>query len=435
MTAPSDLSDPARLSARAARDAIRAGRLAPAALLEACLDRIADRDSTVRAWAFLDPALPRAARPPGGALSGLPVGVKDIIETADMPTACGSPIHEGRRTGRDAACVAALRAAGGIVMGKTATTEFAAFTPTVTRNPHDHTRTPGGSSSGSAAAVADFQVPLAIGTQTAGSVLRPAAYCGVVGYKPSFGTIDTAGMQPFAVSLDTLGVFARSVGDAGLFAAALSDWSALADPLPVPPTRVRLIPAPAWDRATQAARAALAAAASRVSDAGVPVDDSPLPDDLAEALAELLAVQERIQLSEGRRALAWERAQHADRLSSGLRAHLDSVADLPFEALQSARRIQAEGQRRIAARMAEGEVWLTLPATGEAPEGTATGDPVFCRVWTALHLPAISLPHGRGPAGLPLGLQLVGRPGGDPALLSAAAWLETKLEPAGAPGA
>jgi len=435
MSAPSDLSDPARLSARDACDAIRAGRLAPALLLEACLDRIAGRDATVRAWAYLDPALPRAERPAAGTLSGLPVGVKDIIETADMPTACGSPIYKGRQTRRDAACVAALRAAGGVVMGKTATTEFAAFTPTTTRNPHDHTRTPGGSSSGSAAAVADFQVPLAIGTQTAGSILRPAAFCGVVGYKPSFGTIDTAGMQPFAASLDTLGVFARTVSDAGLFAATLSNWRALANAQPVPPIRVRLIPAPAWDRATPAALAALTNAASRIADAGVTVDDSPLRDDLAEELAVLLEAQERILFCEARRALAWERAQHADCLSPGLRAHLESVANLPFEVLQRARRLQAEGQRRIAAQMTEGEIWLTLPATGEAPEGTATGDPVFCRVWTALHLPAISLPHGRGPAGMPLGLQLVGRPGDDPALLSAAAWLEGHLDPAGAPGA
>jgi Asp-tRNA(Asn)/Glu-tRNA(Gln) amidotransferase A subunit family amidase len=435
MTTTPDLSDPARLGARPARDAIRAGKLDPAALREATLGRIAERDAAVQAWAFLDPALPRAARLTGGTLSGLPIGVKDIIETADMPTACGSLIHHGRRTRRDAACVAALRVAGGVVMGKTATTEFAAYTPTVTRNPHNPAHTPGGSSSGSAAAVADFQVPLAIGTQTAGSILRPAAFCGVVGYKPSFGTIDTAGVQPFAASLDTLGVFARSVGDAGLLAAALSGWEALADPQPAPPIRVRLIPAPAWDRATRGGLAALASAAGRIADAGVPVDDTPLPDDLTEELAALLAVQERIQLCEGRRALAWEQAHHADRLSPGLRAHFESVADLPFEALQAARQRQAQGQRYIEERIAQGEVWLTLSAPGEAPAGTETGDPVFCRVWTALHLPAIGLPHGRGPGGLPLGLQLVGRPGADAELLSAAAWLESRLEAVGAPGA
>ena len=271
-----------------------------------------------------------------------------------MPTACGSPIHEGRRTGRDAACVAALRATGGVVMGKTATTEFAAYTPTVTRNPHAPAHRPGGSSSGSAAAVADFQVPLASGTQTAGSVLRPAAFCGLVGYEPSFGTIDTAGMQPFATSLDTLGFFACSVGDAGLFAAALSGWDALADPHPARPARVRLIPAPAWDRATPEARANLASAAGRIAEAGVPVDDSLLPDALTEEIAALLPAQERSQLCERRRTLAWELAQHADRLSPG-------------------------------------------------------------------------------PAGLPLGVQLVGRPAGDPALL-AAARLDAWLNPAGAPG-
>ncbi|WP_114966411.1 amidase [Alkalilacustris brevis] len=439
MSTASNLSDPARLSARAALAAIRAGRLSPAALVEACLDRIANRDAVVKAWAFLDPAVPRAAAgcvdPSAGPLAGLPVGVKDILETSDMPTACGSPIYEGRHTGRDAACVAALRSAGGLVMGKTATTEFAAFTPTDTRNPHAPGHTPGGSSSGSAAAVADFQVPLAIGTQTAGSIVRPAAFCGVVGFKPSFGTIDTSGMHHFASSLDTLGVFARSVGDAGLFAAAMSGWKALADPQPAPPTRVRLIPAPAWDRATPEALAALTSAAERVAEAGVPVDDSPLPDELADEITALLVAQERIQLCEGRRALAWERMAHLDRLSPGLRDHFESVADIPFEGLLEDRRLLVEGRRRIAALMAEGEVWLTLPAPGEAPEGMTTGDPVFCRAWTALHLPAIALPHGTGPAGLPLGVQLVGRPGGDPALLATAAWLETRLEPAGAPGA
>lgn len=429
------LSDPARLAARTARDAIRAGRLAPEALLEACLDRIAARDALVQAWAFLDPALPRAARPGPGALSGLPVGVKDIVETADMPTDCGSAIHRGRRTGRDAACVAALCGAGGVVMGKTATTEFAAYEPTATRNPHDPAHTPGGSSSGSAAAVADFQVPLAIGTQTAGSILRPAAFCGVVGYKPGFGTIDTAGLQPFAASLDTLGVFARSVDDAGMFAAALSGWAALDDLRPVAPARVRLIPAPAWDRASPAGLAALASAAARIADAGVVVDDSPLPAEMTAEFDALLAVQERLQLMEGRRALEWERRSHPELLSDNLRGHLDSVARLPFEALQAARRTQAEAQARVAATMAPGEVWLTLPAPGEAPAGMATGDPVFCRIWTALHLPAISLPHGCGPGGLPLGVQVIGPPGADPALLAAAMWLEAQLDPAPCPRA
>lgn len=430
-----DLSDPARLGARAARDAIRAGRLAPDALLEACLERITARDATVQAWAFLDPALARAGRPGPGALSGLPVGVKDLIETADMPTDCGSAIHRGRRTGRDATCVAALRGAGGVVMGKTATTEFAAYEPAATRNPHDPLHTPGGSSSGSAAAVADFQVPLAIGTQTAGSILRPAAFCGVVGYKPSFGTIDLTGVQPFAVSLDTLGVFARSVGDAGLFAAVLSGWKALEDLRPAAPARVRLIQAPAWDRASPEALAALASAAARIANAGVTVDDSPLPGDLAAGIDAALAAQERLQLMEGRRALEWERRSHPNLLSDNLRGHLDSVAALSFEALQAARHAQAAARARVARAIAHGEVWLTLPAPGEAPAGLATGDPVFCRVWTALQLPAIGLPHGYGPRGLPLGVQLIGPPGADPALLAAALWLEALLDPAPVPGA
>lgn len=431
-------ADPARLGAVAARDAIRAGTLHPAALLEACLARIAARDAVVRAWDTLDPAQARGTvgagnGGAGGLLAGLPVGVKDVIETADMPTACASAIHAGRRTGRDAACVAALRAAGGVVPGKTATTEFAGYHPTVTRNPHDPARTPGGSSSGSAAAVADFQVPLAIGTQTAGSVLRPAAFCGVVGFKPGFGVIDTSGLFAFSASLDTLGVFARSVADAGLAVAALSGWSALAGVRPAPPARVRLIPAPSWHLASAAGRAALTDAAGRIADAGVAVDDAPLPGDLADALAALADAQALIQPFEGRRALAWERAHHADRLSPALRAAFDAMDAVGFEDYRAARRLQAEWQARIATLMTPDEVWLTLPAPGEAPEGTATGDPVFNRAWTLLHLPAISLPHGRGPAGMPLGLQLVGRD--DARLLAAAAWLEPLLTPAGPPPA
>ncbi|MBK5927387.1 amidase [Rhodobaculum claviforme] len=424
-------SDPARLGAVAARDAIRAGTLDPAALMEACLARIAARDAVVRAWDFLDPAQARAARPGRGLLSGLPVGVKDVIETADMPTACASAIHAGRRTGRDAACVAALRGAGGVVPGKTATTEFAGYHPTVTRNPHNPAHTPGGSSSGSAAAVADYQVPLAIGTQTAGSVLRPAAFCGVVGFKPSFGVIDTGGLFHFSASLDTLGVFARSVADAGLGVAALSGWSALAEVRPAAPARVRLIPAPSWHLASDAGRAALMEAAGRIADAGVAVDDSPLPGDMADALAALADAQALIQPYEGRRALAWERTHHADRLSPALRAAFDAMDAVPFEDYRAARQLQSAWQHRIAALMAPDEVWLTLPAAGEAPEGTATGDPVFNRVWTLLHLPAISLPHGHGPAGLPLGVQMVGRH--DATLLAHAAWLEPRLTPAPVP--
>ncbi len=415
-------ADPARMSARAARDAIRAGRLGAAELAEACRAR-AEARADIRAWTVLDPQppLPGTAE---GALAGLPVGVKDIIATSGMATEYGSPIHAGHVPAADAACVAALRMAGGAVMGKTKTTEFAAYTPTDTRNPHDPAHTPGGSSSGSAAAVADFHVPLAIGTQTAGSVIRPAAFCGVVGYKPSFGTIDTAGTMPFSASLDTLGVFARDVTDAALFAGALAGWEAPGAVTPAPPERVRIVRAPAWDLAEPEMIAAVEAAAARFADAGVPVEEAALPDDF-EALVEL---QDRIQVFEGRRALAWERMTHPELLSPGLRGHFERIAGLPFAEYRAARAAQRDWQTRIAAMISPGEVWLTASAPGAAPRGLeATGDPVFCRAWTLLHMPCVGLPAGTGASGLPLGVQIIAAQGADADGLAAAAWLEERL--------
>lgn len=415
-------ADPARMSARAARDAIRNGQLSADELVAACRAR-ADARAELRAWTVLDPQPPLAGTE-DGPLAGLPVGVKDIIATAGIATEYGSPIHAGNVPAVDAACVAALRAAGGVVMGKTKTTEFAAYTPTDTRNPHNPAHTPGGSSSGSAAAVADFHVPLAIGTQTAGSVIRPAAFCGVVGYKPSFGLIDIAGTMPFAASLDTLGVFARNVDDAALFAGAMAGWDALDVLTPAPPARLRIVRAPRWAQAEPEMVAAVEAAAARFADAGVPVTEAALPAEF-ETLPDL---QDRIQIFEGRRALAWERATHPDRLSPGLRTHFDRAAALPFTDYWAARAAQRDWQRRMAAMIPPGEVWLTASAPGAAPEGlAATGDPVFCRAWTFLHMPCVGLPAGTGASGLPLGVQLVAAQGDDAGALAAAAWLEQRL--------
>ena len=415
-------ADPARMSARAARDAIRAGRLSAAELAEACRAR-AEARADLRAWSVLDPQPPLDGTAEG-ALAGLPVGVKDIIATAGMATEYGSPIHAGNVPAADAACVAALRMAGGVVMGKTKTTEFAAYTPTDTRNPHNPAHTPGGSSSGSAAAVADFHVPLAIGTQTAGSVIRPAAFCGVVGYKPSFGLIDIAGTMAFSASLDTLGVFARSVDDAALFAGVMAGWDALDALTPAAPARLRIVRAPRWTQAEPEMVAAVEAAAARFADAGVPVDEAELPPDF-ETLPDL---QDRIQVFEGRRALAWERMAHPERLSPGLRTHFERAAAMRFADYWAARAAQRDWRRRMAAMIPPGEVWLTASAPGVAPEGLeATGDPVFCRAWTFLHMPCVGLPAGTGASGLPLGVQLVAGQGDDAAALAAAAWLEAPL--------
>ncbi|HSH42843.1 MAG TPA: amidase [Arenicellales bacterium] len=427
------IDDPASLSAREAADAIRSGRLSSRELVDACLERIEARDTEIGAWDFLDPTLARRqadardadGEVAGGPLHGLPVGVKDIIDTADMPTACNSPIYRDLLARSDAACVAALRAAGGVVLGKTATTEFAAYTPTRTRNPLNPGHSPGGSSSGSAAAVADGQVPLAIGTQTAGSVIRPASFCGIVGFKPSFGIIDRSGVKPFADCLDTVGVFARSVGDAALFAGAMAGWPEMtAVPGARPPERVRLLRAPHWERITEAADEAVTAAARVFEAAGVPVEEMDAPD----GFDDLNDTQDLLQVYEGRRALAWEREHHGDLLSTGLREHFARAQAAGFDDYLAARRTQEAWQRRFDALLEPGDVILTASAPGEAPHGLeSTGDPVFCRPWTLLHLPCITQPHGRGPAGLPLGVQLVAPRWNDLALLAAARWLGERL--------
>lgn len=427
------IDDPTSLSALEAADALRAGRLSSRELIDAFLDRVTARDAEIGAWDFLDPAQARRAADArdakgaaqGGPLHGLPIGVKDIIDTADMPTACNSPIYRDLLARGDAACVATLRGAGGVVLGKTATTEFAAYTPTRTRNPLNPTHTPGGSSSGSAAAVADGQVPLAIGTQTAGSVIRPASFCGVVGYKPSFGIIDRSGVKPFADCLDTVGVFARSAGDAALFAGAMAGWPAMtAVPEARPPGRIRLLRAPRWECITEAADEAVTAAGRVFEAAGVPVEEMDAP----EGFDALNDAQDLLQLYEGRRALTWEREHHGDLLSTGLRGHFANAGAAGFEDYLAARRTQEDWQRRFDALLEPGDMVLTASAPGEAPAGLeSTGDPVFCRAWTLLHLPCISQPYGRGPAGLPLGVQLVAPRWSDINLLAAARWLGERL--------
>src|SRR5690242_9359308 len=258
------MPDPLSLSVRDAAQEIAAGRLTAEALTAACLDRIAAREGVVGAWHYLDrdaalaAAGQRDSEPPRGPLHGIPIAVKDLIDTVDMPTAYGSPIYRGHRPAADASCVALARAAGAVVLGKTVTTEFAAFTPGKTANPRNPAHTPGGSSSGSAAAVADRMAPLAFGTQTAGSVIRPAAYCGCIGYKPSFGLINRAGVKPLADSLDTVGVFARSIDDAAFFAGVLSERPPLRQlAVPQQSPRFGLHRTPLWDQAEPATEAAL----------------------------------------------------------------------------------------------------------------------------------------------------------------------------------
>jgi amidase len=424
--------DLTKLGAREAAALIAEGRLTAVALTEACLERIEARDGELRAWAHLDPeaALAQAracdARGPAGPLHGVPVGIKDIMDTADMPTEYGSPIYRGHRPATDAICVAKVRAAGGVVLGKTVSTEFAHRQPNIqTRNPHDSARTPGGSSSGSAAAVADFMVPLAFGTQTGGSVIRPASYCGVYGYKPTYDTIATAGVKPLSPGLDTVGTFARNLDDIAWFGAALSDG----EPIDIPPwpgagPRVGLTRTHEWSHAEAATVEAVESAAARLEDAGATVTEVILPS----AFAGLAEAQITIMRVEAVQALAWERANHSDRLSAPMRGLLDRGAGISVEVHDSAVTLARKCRARLTEAFAGNEVLLTASARGEAPVGLeSTGDPVFNRNWTLLHVPCVTIPFGLGPNGMPVGVQLVAGPGAHERLLSAAKWIATRL--------
>jgi Asp-tRNA(Asn)/Glu-tRNA(Gln) amidotransferase A subunit family amidase len=422
---------PDELSAVDAVALIRAGRLSATRLVEACLERIAQREPRVRAWAAIDAegALSRARAIDAkggrdGLLHGIPVGVKDVIETADLATAYGSPIYEGHRPRADAACVALLRAEGGIVLGKTVTAEFATTTPGATRNPWNPAFTPGGSSSGSAAAVADCMVPLACGTQTAGSVLRPAAFCGIAGFKPTFGWLSRQGVKQVSESLDTLGSFGRTVGDAALMAAAMARRPGLALADPDAPASITVVRTDAAAEAAPEAWTALERVARLLSAAGVAVGAAELP----EPCSQLPRIHPAIEHYETARALAHEHAYHADRLSPKLRDRLDHGIAMPHEEHAQAQAV-ARACREAVARWFDGHRLLLTPsAPGEAPQGHATtGSASFNRRWSLLGLPCLTLPVMHGPNGLPVGVQLVARWHDEAALLAAAAFIERQV--------
>lgn len=421
------MTEPCRLTVTEAARAIAAGRLSPVELMESCLARAAAREGLVRAFVHLDPAQARraAGRARPGALHGIPIGVKDVLDTAEMPTGYGSPIWAGHRPRGDAAAVAAARAAGAVVMGKTVTTEFATRHPGPTANPHAPGHTPGGSSSGSAAAVADFMLPLAFGTQTAGSVIRPAAFCGVVGFKPSFGTLHRAGMKVMAESLDTIGVMTRSVADCALALSAMTGRDH-GDPenRPGRAPRLGLTLGPTPDIAAPETLALMerAAAAARAGGAEVVPLDLPAPVLRAAELHPWLMNMETAQ------ALAWELMEARALLSPVLRERMEWAMGFPPARLEEARAAAAAGREAFAAATSGLDAVLTPSAPGEAPEGLAwTGDAAFNLLWTTLWGPNVTIPAGTGPKGLPLGVQLVGRIGEDAALLSWARWLQAAL--------
>jgi Asp-tRNA(Asn)/Glu-tRNA(Gln) amidotransferase A subunit family amidase len=442
--------DASQLNWLSATDAARAvgdGAISSEQLVAACLARICEAEPQVQAWQHLDPAHALAqARAlderhrqgeSAGPLHGVPVGIKDIIDTSDMPTEDGTTLHSGRAPDRDAAVVAMVRAAGAVIMGKTVTTECATYTPGKTRNPHNPAHTPGGSSSGSAAAVAAGMVPLALGSQTNGSVIRPASFCGVYGFKPTHGLIPRSGILKLSRTLDHVGMFARTIEDIALLAELLVGCdendpdtrprarppyreSAAQEP-PLPPL-LAFVKGPAWDRADGETTEAFAELVAELGDRVVEV---PLPETAQLALDWHRTIMEAEMAAN--LDLEWEKGR--DRLSESLRNQLArgrQVSALEYQKAVARIPLLNEGFTELFARC---DAILTPAAAGTAPKGLdATGDPVFCTLWTLCGMPAVSLPLMQGGNGLPLGVQLVGPRMGDARLLRTARWLALQIE-------
>jgi len=403
--------EPHRLGAKQAARLIQRGELSAQELVRSCLERIGAREPEVKAWTFLARNVPQGAH---GPLFGVPVGVKDIFDTHDMPTEYGSPIYAGYRPRTDAAVVSLTRRAGGTILGKTVTAEFATFVPRATRNPLNLAHTPGGSSSGSAAAVADCMVPLAFGTQTAGSLIRPASYCGIVGFKPTYNLLPRAGVKPGADSLDTIGVYGRSVEDVAFFTAALTGRSDLENSLEKP--KIGLCRTHEWNLAQPEMRKALEDAA-RVLGAR----EVELPAGLRESHTAILWY-------EVARSLADEFTRFPDKLDPGLRERCAGGFALDPKEYVDAQRHAATCRAKLGQVFGDLDVLLAPAATGEAPRGIAsTGDVALNVVWTLLHTPCVAIPAGRGPNNLPLGLQVIGRIGDDARTLACARYVEKRL--------
>jgi Asp-tRNA(Asn)/Glu-tRNA(Gln) amidotransferase A subunit family amidase len=427
-----------RLSASELRMRLQTRELSALQVAESCLARIADRDNVIHAWAHIDPQRLRAAAkaldagPVRGPLHGLPLGVKDIFDTCDSPTAYGSPIYAGRVPAADAACVALARAAGALVFGKTMSTEFATYAPAPTVNPRNFAHTPGGSSSGSAAAVADEMVPFAFGTQTAGSIIRPASFCGTIGYKPTFGWIARAGVKLVAESLDTVGVFARSVEDSALLVGALTSRRELIELRAADgPIRIGICRTRDWRHADTAVADVLGHAEQTLAAAGAVTATVELPDDF-DALGDAFDAIYGYEIAQN---LAYEYSVHRDCLSESLRRTLEFTPAIAPDRYDRAQLAADEWRRKLSDVFGRSDVLLAPSACGEAPEGlTSTGSPVLNRMWTLLHVPCVNVPAGVGGRDLPIGLQVVGRRRDDARTLAAAAWIARELAAAAAEG-
>lgn len=408
---------------------IEAGELTPAGLIDLCAETIAAHEPALGAFAELDVERARQrAREAAQALTkaplrGLPIGVKDLFDTADLPTAYGSPIHAGHRPRTDAALISMIYRAGGLLLGKMVTTPLAFLDPAHTRNPHHHEHSPGGSSSGSAVAVAAGMLPIAIGTQTAGSVVRPAAFCGVTGYKPSFRLLPMVGCKAFAWSLDTAGVFATRVVDAAFAAAAITGRDLRVDHAAPAAPRIAVVRTHLWPEASEAMQNAVEQAARVASAAGAVIDEVRLPPIFEDAYR----AQGTIQSYEAYRALAYEYDHQREALGPLLREMLDKAAAVSADEYDSARRTARRARQALADLMNDTDVLLTPSAPGVAPKSGSTGLPTFNRLWTLMGAPCINVPGLVDSFGLPLGVQIVGRFARDRSALEAARFVEEAL--------
>lgn len=420
-----------RLTAMEASVMIARREISSADLMAATIERIRQREDIVGAWECFDyeSAMNKAKEldriPPRGPLHGIPVAIKDIIDTADLPTGYGSPIYSGNRPAWDASCVALIKVNGGIVPGKTVTAELATFAPGKTTNPHNPAYTPGGSSSGSAAAVADYMVPLAIGTQTAGSVIRPASFCGTVGYKPTYGWINRVGTKVVSETLDTLGIFARTMQDAALLGSVLTGRRLLPGPkLPGIQPKIGFCRTYEWPHAAGESILAFENAWEEMRKAGVQTREIILP----EQFRNLASMQADIMAYEASKSLAFECSAHRKLLSGKLIDLIAAGKTISVESYDSALKHAAKCRKRLKTLFKDVDIILTPSAPGEAPEGlSSTGDPIFNRIWTLLHVPCVNIPAFIGPNGLPIGIQAVGKFGDDRRMLAAAGWIMKRL--------
>jgi Asp-tRNA(Asn)/Glu-tRNA(Gln) amidotransferase A subunit family amidase len=419
------------LSAIEIASKIANGEITCEAVVRDCIARIAARDDVVKAWVNFDPeialaqarALDRAST--RGPLHGIPIGLKDTIDTFDMPTEMGSPIYRGNRPRADAACVALLRRAGAVILGKTATCEFAGSAPPQTTNPHNAAHTPGGSSSGSAAAVADHMVGGALGTQTGGSILRPSSFCGIFGYKPTYNTINKMGVWPAADSIDTIGWLARSIDDMEMLTAVLRMQT------PPPPRKFNGAPrigvwrTDLWDTALPESKTAIEDAAKKLGKAGAAVRDIDMPDafnGLHVIARSTIAFYERAACM----AFAWD--HHREKLSSQMQRYIENGLKISrYEHVAGMKRID-ECRVLLGSVFEKYDVLLVPCVPGEAPKGIgATGDPSMQAIWTALHTPTMTLPSHRGPNNLPVGIQVVAQRYDDDRLFACARWVWDKI--------